>query len=111
MLFVLAALAIASFAADVRKGATINVKPNSIWFQDVASLTKWQQLKKSGNSKALAAYEEKELGNRDAWQFLNQLSVKVLSYDPAKSQTNVEMKTSGRMLGTKWWLDAETLVR
>ena len=111
MLFVLAALAIASFGADIQKGATINVKSNSIWFQDVASLTRWQQLKKSGNSKALAAYEEKELSNRDAWQFTNQLSVKVLSYDSAKSQANVEMRTPGRMLGTNWWLDAETLVR
>jgi hypothetical protein len=111
MLFVLAALAIASFGAEIRKGATINVKSNSIWFQDVASLTRWQQLKKSGNSKAFAAYEEKELSNRDAWQFTNQLSVKVLSYDSAKSQTNVEMRTPGRMLGTNWWLDAEALVR
>jgi hypothetical protein len=111
MLFVLAALAIASFGEDIRKGATINVKSNSIWFQDVASLTQWQHLKKSGNSKALAAYEEKELSNRDAWQFTNQISVKVLSYDSARSQANVEMRTPGRMLGTNWWLDAETLVR
>jgi hypothetical protein len=111
MLFVLAALAIASFGTDIPKGATMHVKPNSVWFQDAASLTQWQQLKKSGNSKALAAYEEKKLSDRDAWQFTSQLSVKVLSYDSAKSQANVEMRTPGRMLGTNWWLAAETLVR
>jgi hypothetical protein len=110
-LSLLFALTIASYAGEIRKGAAVQVKSNSIWFQDVASLTRWQQLKKSGNSKALAAYEEKELSNRDAWQFTNQLSVKVLSYDSAKSQANVEMRTPGRMLGTNWWLDAETLVR
>jgi hypothetical protein len=74
-------------------------------------LTQWQQLKKSANPKALAAYQEKELSKRDAWQFTNQLSVKILSYDSAKSQASVEMRTPGRMLGTNWWLDAEALVR
>ena len=104
-------LTIASYAGEIRKGATMQVKANSIWFQDVASLTQWQQLKKSANPKALAAYQEKELSKRDAWQFTNQLSVKILSYDSAKSQANVEMRTPGRMLGTNWWLDAESLVR
>jgi hypothetical protein len=33
--------------------ATMHVRPNSIWFQDAAKLTHWQQLKKSGNSAAL----------------------------------------------------------
>ena len=104
-------LTIASYAGEIRKGATMQVKANSIWFQDVASLTQWQQLKKSANPKVLAAYQEKELSKRDAWQFTNQLSVKILSYDSAKSQASVEMRTPGRMLGTNWWLDAEALVR
>jgi hypothetical protein len=104
-------LAIASFAGEIRKGAAVQVKANSIWFQDSAALTKWQQLKISGNSKGLNAYEEKMLSNRDAWQFLTQLNVKVISYDSAKNQVNVEMTTPGRMLGTKWFLDAGTLVK
>lgn len=105
------ALAITSLAGEIRKGATMEVKANSIWFQEVKDLTRWQQLKKSGNFKALTAYEEKVLGDRDAWQFLNQLTVDVISYDAAKRQVNVEMKTPGRMLGTKWFLDADALVK
>ena len=111
ILFVLLGLAIASFAAEIRKGATMQVKANSIWFQDTAKLSHWQQLKKSGNSKALEAYQEKELGDRDAWQFGNQLTVKIVGYDGAKNQVNVEMKTPGRMLGTTWFLDAEAMVK
>jgi hypothetical protein len=70
-LFFLLALGIASFAAEIRKGSTMQEKPNSIWFQDAAKLARWQQLKKSGNSKALASYQNDVLSNRDAWQLLN----------------------------------------
>ena len=111
ILFVLLASAIASFAGEIRTGATMQVKANSIWFQDAAKLSHWQQLKKGGNSKALDAYQEKELSERDAWQFLNQLTVKIISYDGAKNQVHVEMRTPGRMLGTDWFLDAEALVK
>jgi hypothetical protein len=104
-LFLLVALGIASFAAEIRKGATMQVKPNSVWFQE------WQQLKKSGNSKALAAYQNAALSHRDAWQFAKQLTVKIVSYESAKKQVNVEMKSPGRMLGSKWWLDAGALVQ
>jgi hypothetical protein len=110
-LFLLVALGIASFAAEIRKGATMQVKPNSIWFQDAAKLAQWQQLKKSGNSKALAAYQNAALSHRDAWQFAKQLTVKIVSYESAKKQVNVEMKSPGRMLGSKWWLDADALVQ
>jgi hypothetical protein len=111
ILSVLLALTIISFAGDIRKGATMQVKANSIWFQDVAKLSHWQQLKKSGDSKAFAAYQEKEMSERDAWQFGNQLSVKIISYDGAKNQVHVQMLTPGRMLGTDWFLDAEALVK
>jgi hypothetical protein len=97
-------------AAEIREGDTLEVKANSIWFQDAAQLTRWQQLKKSGDRKALAAYEKDVLRTRDAWQFINQLTVKVLGYKPADNQVNVEMKTEGRMLGTTWFLDPATLV-
>ena len=89
----------------------MEVKPNSIWFQDVAKLTHWQALKKSGHAAALAAYQERALSRRDAWQFLNQLRVKILRYDPAKKQVNVEMETPGRMLGSTWFLDANALMQ
>jgi hypothetical protein len=106
----LAALTIGSFAGEIRKGATMQVKADSIWFQDTAKLTRWQQLKKSGDAKALASFQEKALSEREAWQFTSQLTVKILSYDPGKKQVNVEMTTPGRMLGTKWFLDADGLI-
>ena len=48
----------------------MQVKPNSIWFEDTAKLTRWQQLKKSGNAAALTSYQDQALSKRDAWQFL-----------------------------------------
>jgi hypothetical protein len=105
------ALAFTSLAGEIRKGATMEVKANLIWFQEVKDLTRWQQLKQSGNSNALTDYQEKLLSNRDAWQFLNPLTVKVVSYDAAKHQVKVEMETAGRMQGTTWFLDSDALVR
>ena len=87
------------------------VKPNSIWFQKVKELSHWQRIKKSGDSKALEAYHEKEMSERDAWQFTTQLTVKIVSYDVANHQVTVEMETPGRMAGTTWFLDDSTLVR
>jgi hypothetical protein len=99
-----------AFAGEIRKGATVQVKPNVIWFQDAAKLTRWQQLKKSGKSKALS-YQDKLLAKRDAWQFTESLTVKIVSYDLRKKQVNVEMMTAGRMLGSRWVLDAGALVQ
>jgi hypothetical protein len=89
----------------------MQVKPNSIWFQDAAKLARWQQLQKSGDSKGLASYQNDVLSHRDAWQFTKPLTVKILSYEPGKKQVNVEMKTPGRMLGSKWLLDTDALVQ
>jgi len=76
------------------------VKPDSIWFEDAVKLTRWPQLKKNRNSRALISYQDKVLSNRDAWQFTNELTVEVLSYEPRQNQVNVGMKTPGRILGT-----------
>jgi hypothetical protein len=103
---VLTALVTGANAGPIRKGAVMEVKPNSIWFEEVARLTRWQELKKGGDAAALTSYQEQMLGGREAWQFLKPLKVKILRYDTAASQINVEMKTSGRMQGTTWWLDA-----
>jgi hypothetical protein len=111
MLSFLLALAIGSLAGEIRKGANTEVKANSIWFQEVKDLTRWQQLKKSGKSDAMADYQEKLLSNRDAWQFTKPLTVKVVSYDQAKHQVNVEMETPGRMQGSKWFLDSDAVGR
>src|SRR5262245_56150650 len=107
-LLILVALSLGSSAGEIRKGAAIQVKPNSIWFEDAAKLTQWQQLKKSRNSKALVSYQDRVLSSRDAWQFTSELTVEILSHNPRQNQVNVEMKTPGRMLGTTWWLDAKS---
>ena len=51
------------------------------------------------------------LSQRNAWQFLKPLKVKILRYELATSQVNVEMKTAGRLQGTTWWLDASAAGR
>jgi hypothetical protein len=97
-----------AFAGEIRKGATMQVKPNAIWFQDGAKLTRWQQLKKRSESKAVS-YQDELLAKRDAWQFIKPLIVKIVGYDSRKKQVNVEMMTAGRMLGSRWVLDADAL--
>jgi len=77
---------IGSFAGEIRKGATMQVKANSIWFEDTAKLTHWQQLKKSGNSTALTSYQDEVLSHREAWQFTNRLTVRILSHEPGKNR-------------------------
>jgi hypothetical protein len=79
--------------------------------QDVAKLAHWQTLKKSGHAAAFAAHQDQALSHRDAWQFSKPLHVKILSYDPAKNQVNVEIETPGRMLGSTWFLYANALVQ
>jgi hypothetical protein len=110
-LFLLLALGVASSAGEIRKGATMQVKPNSIWFEDADKLAAWQQVKKNGDAKALATYQEDVLAEREAWQFIYQLSVKILKYEPGKNRVNVEMKGTGRLAGSTWFLDPDALVR
>jgi hypothetical protein len=109
-LFLVLALGCAAFAADIEKGATMQVKANSIWFQDAAKLAHWQQLKKAGDNAALTAYQDKELGSRDAWQFTNPLTVKILGYDATAHQVHVET-TEGRLQGTDWLLDPDAIAQ
>ncbi len=104
--FILAAFAGACLAGEIRAGAAMQVKPNSIWFQDSGLLARWQALKKSGDEKALAAYQEQALHERDAWQFINRQPVKILKVEPEKNRVEVEMTGPGRLQGTQWVLDA-----
>jgi hypothetical protein len=110
-LFVLVTSAMVAVAGPVRKGAVMEVKPNSIWFEEASELTHWQELKKGGNEAALTSYQEQMLGQREAWQFLKPLKVKILRYEAATNQINVEMRTVGRLQGTTWWLDASAVGR
>lgn len=110
-LLIAAATVTAALAADIRASAIMQVKPNSIWFDEAADLAQWQELKKKGDEPALAAYEKSKLGSRDAWQFINPLTVKVLGYRQRNNQVAVEMKTKGRFEGLKMFLDAGALTR
>jgi hypothetical protein len=60
---------------------------------------------------ALTSYQQQVLSQREAWQFLKPLKVKILRYEPATNQINVEMRTVGRLEGTTWWLDASAVGR
>ena len=98
-----------SIGGEIQVGGTFEVKANSIWFEDVASLARWQRLRKRGNAKALTSYQDKALSKRSAWQFVNPLTVKIISYDRGKHQVKVEMTTPGRFLGSTWFLDNAAL--
>ena len=98
-----------SIGGEIQVGGTFEVKANSIWFEDVASLVRWQRLRKSGKAKALTSYQDKVLSRRDAWQFVNPLTVKIISYDRGKHQVKVELTTPGRFLGSTWFLDIAAL--
>jgi len=111
VLLVFLACSFGSLAAEIRTGATMRVKPDSIWFEETTNLTRWQQLKNGRNRAALKAYQEQKLGSRDAWQFLYPMEVKILGYEPKTKQVRVEMLTEGRFLGTQWVLDAGTLMQ
>ena len=105
----LAPLASACLAGEIRKGATVQVKADSIWFEKVEKFARWQALKKNGDAKALAAYQEEALRQRDAWQFIKPLTVKVLAFTPKANRVEVEMMTEGRLQGSRWLLDVDAI--
>ena len=110
-LLMLLALTGAAVAGPIRKGATLRVKASSIWFQDAAKLARWQALREAGDAAALASYQDSVLKNRDAWQFLHLLDVKILGHRPKTHRVDVEMISEGRMQGSSWVLDADALNR
>ena len=109
VVIVLAALATACLAGEIRKGAIVQVKADSIWFEEVEKLARWQALKKNGDAKAFAAYQEEALRQRDAWQFIKPLTVKVLAVTPKANRVEVEMMTEGRLQGSRWLLDVDAI--
>ena len=98
-------------AGAIQTGATVQVKPNSIWFDAASDLARWQKLKAAGDAAALAAYEKDKLGRRDAWQFVNRLPAKVLGYRPGANQVEVKATTKGRFEGLTFFLDADAIER
>ena len=109
--FALLFLASGCFAGDVKPGATMQVKPNSIWFDEAAQLSHWHKLRRSGDPAALAAYQDQKLHARNAWQFTNPLTVKILGYDQKTNQVHVEMLSEGRFVGLDYYLDPDALMQ
>lgn len=107
---VFASLATSSAAQDIRRGQILHVKPNSIWFQDQAQIDRWQRLKTSGDDAALKSHEHDVLSSRDAWQFINEITVRVLRYNAAKHQADLKMITTGRMRDSTWIVDTDALL-
>lgn len=107
--FALIALAVGSVAAELRPGAWVEVKANSMWFEDAAKLARWQQLKQAGDASEFAAYEKQVLGTREAWQFTKPLAVKILGVETSTRQVSVEMMSEGRLQGSTWVLDAAAM--
>jgi hypothetical protein len=110
-LLLLVASMAGSLAAEIRKGATMQVEANSIWFEEAEQLAQWQQKKKRGDAAAFKTYQENILREREAWQFINPVPVRILRYEPAKNRVYVKMKITGRMAGTEWFLDPSALRR
>ena len=108
---ILTALSVTAVAGEIRRGAAMQVRADSIWFKDAAKLTQWQQMKKSSDAAGLTSYQEKLLSAREVWQFTKPQSVKILGFQPRDNRVNVEMRTHGRLLGSKWFVDADAVAR
>ncbi len=111
IVFVLAALGSACLAGEIRTGATMQVKANSIWFEEADGLARWQARRKSADAAAFAAYQDNLLREREAWQFLYRYDVIVLGYEPEKNRVHVKMLTTGRLQDSTWFVDAGAIER
>jgi hypothetical protein len=105
-----------TLAEPIRVGDAVQVRPNSIWFQDAATLAKWQRLRKARraqvlDARALAGFERRVLHARDAWRFVNPLAVKIVGRSETAHRVTVKMTTEGRMKGSVWMLDDSALLR
>src|SRR5262245_16343809 len=111
-LIVMSFLSADAIAAEIRKGAVMQVKADSIWFEKAAGLTDWQKRKKIDTPAFFASYQERLLSNRVAWQFIGTQTVKILKVWPRRDQAHVEMRTpGGRLSGSKWFVDAGAIER
>ena len=109
-LLVLASLNVCLFADQFRVGARMQVRENSLRFQTDVDLMVWQRFGKVANPAVMESYQTVVLGSRQAWQFTKQLTVKILNYEPQENQVRVELLTSGRLIGSVWWLDGGDLM-
>ncbi len=110
-LLVLLAGSVSVFAAEIRVGSAMTVKPNSIWFQDVAMLTHWQKLKKRGSAAALSVAIRSRSCTTATPAVPQSDRRRFSAIRRRANQVRVEMLTEGRMQGTHWVLDTGTLMQ
>ena len=110
-LVVLLSPAVFALAGELREGATMYVKANSMWFESDSALSAWQRDKKHLSPEALKAHQEALLGSREAWRFVSKLPVRIRRYSPSKSEVEVEMLSPGRFQASLWWVDEKDCVK
>jgi len=107
---VLLSAGIFAFAGEIREGATVYVKANSMWFQSASTLATWQRDKKHLSPEDLKAHQDNILGSRDAWQFITKQPVRIRRYWATVHEVEVEMLSPGRLHGSIWWVDDKDCV-
>jgi hypothetical protein len=99
-----------ALAGEIREGATMYVKANSMWFQSANTLAAWQRDKKHFTPGALKAHQDNLLSSREAWQFITKQPVRIRRYWAAENEVEVEMLSPGRLHGSVWWVDGKDCV-
>ena len=99
-----------ALAGELREGATIYVKANSMWFESASTLATWQRDKKHLTPEALKAHQNNLLYSREAWQFIAKQPVRIRRYWTTESEVEVEMLSPGRLHGSVWWVDDKDCV-
>jgi hypothetical protein len=79
------------FAAEIREGARMHVKENSMWFHSSTELAVWQRFQQVSTPEVMKTYQEIVLDTREAWQFGNRLPVKIITYWPGEHEVEVKM--------------------
>ena len=83
----------------------MHVESNAIWFTTSEDLAVWQGFRQIFTPKEVETYQRLILEKRTAWQFINEMPVRVVSYDPTEHQVEVKMLSKGRFYNTTWWID------
>lgn len=104
-ILVLLLAAAAASAADIRKGATLQVKAGALFFEDAGKFARFQRQKKRDDAATLDRVRTSMLRAREAFAFDKPQSVKVLDIDVKGGGLRVEMLAEGRMQGTRWVVD------
>ncbi|QUS37817.1 hypothetical protein RPMA_02260 [Tardiphaga alba] len=92
-----------------RSGTVIDIKANTLLFQDQTTASTWRKLKAGRDERLLLDFERSVIATRTAWSFTRTVSTKVLRYDPAKPYLQVKLTSDGRMRGSVWILATEQL--